>query len=81
MSRLQTLEDFRGDVKKIHNFLNEEGQDKVINIVDPNQDLAWLGYSVETLLNWIAFEINEENKAEDEALPDEGERVGALVGE
>ena len=49
--------------------------------MDPNQDLAWLGYSVETLLNWIAFEINEENKAEDEALPDEGERVGALVGE
>tara|TARA_R110000744_G_scaffold80035_1_gene157097 strand:+ start:4620 stop:4865 length:246 start_codon:yes stop_codon:yes gene_type:complete len=81
MTRLQTLKDFRDDVKNIHKFLNEEGQDKTINIVDPNQDLKWLGHSVETLLNWIAFEIKEEDEEEDEALPDEGLRVGATVGE
>ena len=81
MTRLQALEDFQEDMNKLHVFLNECGQSKPINILDPNQDLNWVGYSVEKLLNWIQFEIEEENSVEDENLPDEGLQVGAMVGE
>ena len=81
MSRLRTLEDFQTDIKNIYDFLNETGQDKAIQTIDPEQELAWFGYSLERLQNWIQFEIDEEHEREDEALPDEGERVGAMVGE
>lgn len=60
MTRLQALKDFRGDMKKLHSFLNEEGQDKTMSIADPNQDLLWLGYSIEKASNWAKFEIEGE---------------------
>tara|TARA_R110000803_G_scaffold19734_1_gene51417 strand:- start:159 stop:314 length:156 start_codon:yes stop_codon:yes gene_type:complete len=47
-------------MKKLHSFLNEEGQDKTMSIADPNQDLLWLGYSIEKASNWAKFEIEGE---------------------
>ena len=81
MSKLRQLEDFQADIKNMYDFLNETGQDKAIQIIDPEQELAWFGHSLERLQNWIQFAIDEEHEREDEALPDEGDRVMARVGE
>jgi hypothetical protein len=70
MRRIE-LQNFRDDMKSLERFFNEEGQEKTINIVDPNQDLAWFGYSIGKLLNWIKFEIEKEHEKEREALPND----------
>jgi len=81
MTRLQELEDFRIKLQKLESFLNGSGPKESINILDPDQRLYDFGLSVDGTLGWIKREIEcEEEKAID-ALPTEGRRTGALVGE
>jgi len=70
MRRIE-LQNLRDEMKILLSFFNEEGREKSINIVDPNQDLAWFGYSIGKLLNWLKFEIEIEHEKEREALPND----------
>lgn len=81
MTRLQELEDFRITLQKLESFLNGTGPKESINILDPDQRLYDFGCSVDGTLGWIKNEIECEEEKAIEALPTEGRRTGALVGE
>jgi len=82
MTRLQELEDFRITLQKLESFLNgSSGPKDSITILDPDQRLYDFGCSVDGTLGWIKNEIECEEEKAIEALPTEGRRTGALVGE
>lgn len=80
-TRLQELESFKLTLQKLESFLNMNGPDEPIQIIDPEQELYNFGVSVGTTIAWAKAEIKKEHELEGEALPDEGRRTGALVNE
>ena len=81
MTRIQELEGFRITLQKLESFLNATGPTEAINILDPDQRLYEFGCSVDETLAWIKNEIESEEEKAIDALPSEGRRTGALVGE
>ena len=81
MTRIQELEGFRITLRKLESFLNGTGPIEAINILDPDQRLYEFGCSVDETLVWIKSEIESEEEKAIDALPSEGRRTGALVGE
>ncbi len=80
-TRLQELEDFRLTLEKLELFLSGQGPKAVVNIIDPEQELYDFGKSVEKAIVWVKKEMKLEDEKENDALPSEGRRTGALVGE
>jgi hypothetical protein len=81
MTRIHELEGFRISLQKLESFLNGTGPNEAINIIDPDQSLCEFGCSVDLALGWIKNEIESEEEKAIDALPSEGRRTGALVGE
>ena len=81
LTRLQELEGFKITLRKLESFLNMEGPDEPIQIIDPEQELYDFGVGVEKAIVWVEKEMGIEDEREDEALPDEGDSVMARVGE
>ena len=81
MTRRLELQDFKDTIQKLEIFLNSTGPEEPIQIIDPEQKLYDFGVSVDDTIAWLKAEIEKEHELEGEALPDEGRRTGALVGE
>lgn len=81
LTRLQELKGFKAELRKLESFLNMEGPDELIQIIDPEQELYDFGVSVEKAIVWVEKEMGIEDEKENDALPSEGRRTGALVGE
>ena len=81
MIRKQELEAFKLTLQKLESFLNMIGPDEPIQIIDPDQKLYEFGVSVEETIAWAKNEMELEEDRENELLPSEGRRTGALVGE
>ena len=81
MIRKQELEAFKLTLQKLESFLNMIGPDEPIQIIDPDQKLYEFGVSVEETIAWVKSEIESEEEKDIDALPREGRRTGALVGE
>ena len=81
MTRRLELESFKDTIQKLEFFMNMNGPDEPIQIIDPEQKLYDFGVSVDDTIAWLTTEIEKEHELEGEALPDEGRRTGALVGE
>ena len=80
-TRLQELESFKLTLQKLESFLNKNGPDEPIQVIDPHQKLYEFGVSVEKAIVLVENEIKIEDEKENDALPSEGRRTGALVGE
>lgn len=81
-TRLQELEDFRLTLEKLELFLSGRGPKAVVNIIDPEQIMRGkLDDGVQGSIAWVKSEIESEEEKENELLPSEGRRTGALVGE
>ena len=80
-TRLQELESFKLTLQKLESFLNKNGPDEPIQVIDPDQKLYEFGVSVEKAIVLVENEIKIEDEKENDALPSEGRRTGALVGE
>ena len=80
-TRLQELESFKLRLQELESFLNMNGPDEPIQIIDPEQELYDFGKSVEKAIVCVKKEIKLEDEKENDALPSEGRRTGALVGE
>lgn len=80
-TRLQELESFKLRLQELESFLNMNGPDEPIQIIDPEQELYDFGKSVEKAIVWVKKEMKLEDEKENDALPSEGRRTGALVGE
>lgn len=81
MTRRLELESFKDTIQKLEIFLNSTGPEEPIQIIDPEQKLYDFGMSVDEAIAWLKAEIEKEHELEGEALPSEGRRTGALVGE
>lgn len=80
-TRLQELESFKLRLQELESFLNMNGPDEPIQIIDPEQELYDFGKSVEKAIVWVKKEMELEDEKENDALPSEGRRTGALAGE
>ena len=80
-TRLQELESFKLRLQEFESFLNMIGPDEPIQIIDPEQQLYEFGVSVDEAIAWATKEMELEDEKENELLPSEGRRTGALVGE
>jgi hypothetical protein len=81
-TRLQELEDFRIALEKLELFLSGRGPKAVVNIIDPEQIMRGkLDDGVQESIAWVKSEIESEEEKENDALPSEGRRTRALVGE
>ena len=81
-TRLQELEDFRLTLEKLELFLSGRGPKAVVNIIDPEQIMRGkLEEGVQESIAWVKSEIESEEEKENELLPSEGRRTGALVDE
>ena len=81
LTRLQELEGFKITLRKLESFLNMEGPDEPIQTIDPEQQLYDFGVGVEKAIVWVEKEMEIEDEKENDALPSEGRKTGALVGE
>lgn len=80
-TRLQELESFKLRLQELESFLDMEGPDEPIQIIDPEQQLYEFGISVEKAIVWVKKEMELADEKENELLPSEGRRTGAMVGE
>ena len=80
-TRLQELEGFKAELRKLELFLNMEGPDKPIQTIDPEQELYDFGVSVEKTIVWVEKQMEIEDEKENDALPDEGRSTRWMVGQ
>ena len=76
MNRLQELENLQCDLRKLFEFLNDQGPQANINIIDPESDLVELGYQIDDAMAWVGKEIVKEEDAECEVIDDNQEPHG-----
>jgi len=88
MNRIEALNEVKEKVENIMEFLQKADRGEAINLADPYWDTACftsLVDSADSVLSWVAEELEEETEEadfqENESLPSEGLRTGALVGE
>lgn len=88
MNRIEALNEVKEKIENIMEFLQKSDPGEAINIADPYWDtecFQTLVSSADSVLSWVTDELEEETEEadfqENELLPDEGLRTGALVGE
>lgn len=88
MNRIEALIEVKTDIATLMQKLQKSDPDEAINVADPYWDTECfksLVNSADEAFLWIEEEIQGERTEadfrENDLLPDEGSRTGALVGE
>jgi hypothetical protein len=88
MNRIESLKEVKEKLEELSEYLQETDKDHPMQKADPYWDTKCFHALVNTAdeaIEWVARELREEEEnemfRENESLPDDGIRTGALLGQ